>query len=143
MYHTLETLLNHVFEDLRKLKAPNNLVFSFMHLGVSFIAPRHLGAVGGKLGRQNLPSVEWCPGQSGAPPDSHCGCPVRDLLPFLVHPTIGPRGRLAHQTLSGAHWTVRCAQPTIAAGHTSPADRAADRWLTGQSGAPPDHWTVR
>jgi hypothetical protein len=24
MYHTLETLLNHVFEDLRKPKAPNN-----------------------------------------------------------------------------------------------------------------------
>jgi hypothetical protein len=24
MYHTPETLLNHVFEDLRKPKAPNN-----------------------------------------------------------------------------------------------------------------------
>jgi hypothetical protein len=24
MYHTPETLLNHVFEDLRKLKAPNS-----------------------------------------------------------------------------------------------------------------------
>jgi hypothetical protein len=28
-----------------------------MHLGVSFIAPRQLGAVGGQLGRPNLPSV--------------------------------------------------------------------------------------
>jgi hypothetical protein len=44
---------------------------------------------------------------------------------------------------SGAHRTVRCAQPTVAAGHASPvdcvADRCAgDRWLTRQSGAPPD-----
>jgi hypothetical protein len=28
MYHTPETLLNHVFEDLRKPKAPNKQVFS-------------------------------------------------------------------------------------------------------------------
>jgi hypothetical protein len=90
-----------------------------------------------------LPSVGWRTGQSGAPPDSHCSCPVRDLLPFLTHPTIGPRGQLAHRTLSGAHRTVRCAQPTVAAGHTSPADCVADhcagdRWLTRQSGASSD-----
>jgi hypothetical protein len=30
-----------------------------MRLGASFIAPRQLGAVGGNLGRQFLPSVEW------------------------------------------------------------------------------------
>jgi hypothetical protein len=76
-------------------------------------------------------------------PDSHCSCLVRDLLPFLAHPTVGPRGQLAQRTVSGAHRTVRCAQPTIAVGHTSPADCATDRcagdrWLTGQSGAPPD-----
>jgi hypothetical protein len=86
----------------------------------------------------NLLSVGWCTGQSAAPPDSHCSCPVRDLLPYLAHPTVGPRGRLAHRTLSGAHRTVRCAQPTVAAGHASPTDCVADRWLTGQSGAPPD-----
>jgi hypothetical protein len=39
--------------------------------------------------------------------------------------------------------TVRCPQPTVGAGHASPVDCAADRcaggrWLTGQSGAPPD-----
>jgi hypothetical protein len=112
------------------------LVYSFMHLGVSFIAPRQLGAVGGQLGRSNLPYVGWCIGQSGAPPDSQCSCSVRDLLPFLSHPTIGPRGRLAHRT-------VRCVQPTVAAGHTSPTDCASDRcagdrWLTEQSGAPLD-----
>jgi hypothetical protein len=101
------------------------LGYSSMCLGVPFIAPRQLGAVGGQLGRPNLPSVGWCTGQSGTPPDSHCSCPVRYLL-FLAHPTIGPKGQLAHQTLSGAHRTVRCAQPTVAAGHASPADCAAD-----------------
>jgi hypothetical protein len=109
---------------------------SSMHLGVPFIAPRQLGVVGGRFGRPNLPSIGWCTGQSGAPPDSHCRCPVRDRLPFLAHPTVGPRGRLAHRT-------VRYAQPTVAAAHASPADCAADRcagdrWLTGQSGAPSD-----
>jgi hypothetical protein len=45
---------------------------SSMRLGVSFIAPRQLGAVGDNLGRQFLPSVEWHIEQSGAPPDSYC-----------------------------------------------------------------------
>jgi hypothetical protein len=116
---------------------------SSMRLGVPFIAPRQLGAVGGQLGRPKWPSVGWCTGQSGAPPDGPCSCPVHDLLPFLAHPTVGPRDRLVHQTLFGAHRTVRCAQLTIATGHVSPADcatdrYAGDRWLTRQSGAPPD-----
>ena len=43
----------------------------------------------------------------------------------------------------GAPDTVRCPLPTVGAGHASPTDLAADRcaggrWLTGQSGAPPD-----
>jgi hypothetical protein len=110
---------------------------------IPFIAPRQLGAVGGQLGRPNFPSVGWCIGQSSAPPDSHCSCPVRDLFPFLAHPTVAPRGQLAHQTLSGAHRIVRCAQPIVATGHASPVDCATDRcagdrWLTGQSGALPD-----
>jgi hypothetical protein len=116
-----------------------SLVCSSMRLGVPFIAPRQLGAIGGQLGRPNLPSVGWCTEQSGAPPDSHCSCPMRDLLPYLVHPTIGPQGRLAHRTLSGAHWTVRCAQPTVAAGHALLADCAADRWRW----RPLAHRTVR
>jgi hypothetical protein len=113
-----------------------SLVFSSMRLGVPFIAPRQLGAVGGQLGRPNLPSVGWWTGQSGAPPDSHCSCPVRDLLPYLVHPTVGPWGRLAHRQsgvpnrpLLRATRRPRIAQPAVGAG---------DRWLTGQSGAPPD-----
>jgi hypothetical protein len=119
------------------------LCSSSMRLGVPFIAPRQLGAVGGQQGRPNLPFVGWCTGQSGAPLDNHCSCLVHDLLSFLAHPTVAASGPLAHQTLSGAHRTVRCPLPTVGAGHASLADCAADRcagdrWLTGQSGVPPD-----
>jgi hypothetical protein len=108
---------------------------SSMSLGVPFIAPRQLGAVGGQQGRQFLPSIEWRTGQSGAPPDSQCSCPVHDLLPILAQPTAATPGWLAHQTLSGAHWTVRCPLSTVGAGHASPADCVTDRcaggrWLT-------------
>jgi hypothetical protein len=116
---------------------------SSMRLGVPFIAPRQLGAVGGQQGRQFLPSVRWRIGQSGAPPDIHCSCLVCDLLPILAQSTVATPGRLVHRTLSSAHRTVRCPLPTVGAGHASLADYAADRcaggrWLTGQSGAPPD-----
>jgi hypothetical protein len=57
---------------------------SFMCLGVPFIAPRQLGAVGDQQGRQFLPSVGWCTGQSGAPPDSHYSMSGADLLPNLA-----------------------------------------------------------
>jgi hypothetical protein len=116
------------------------LVNSSMRLGLPFIAPRQLGAVGGQLERPNLPSVGWCTGQSGAPSDSPCSCPVRDLLPFLVHPTVGPRCRLAHRTLSGAHRTVRCAQPTV--GATTCHAKIA-RPTVGSPDSPVHHRTVR
>jgi hypothetical protein len=115
------------------------LVFSSMHLGVLFIDPRQLGAVGDQLAKHFLPSVEWCTGQSGAPPDSHCSCPVHDLLPYRAQPTVAPRGWLAHRT-------VRSTQPTVGASHVSRTDRVDDRWplallarrtvrcTTGQSG---------
>jgi hypothetical protein len=66
-----------------------------------------------------------------------------DLFPILAQPTVADLWQLAHRTLSGAHRTVRCPLLTVGAGHASPADCAADRcagnrWLTGQSGAPPD-----
>jgi hypothetical protein len=115
------------------------LVFSSRRLGVSFIAPRQLGAVGDQLGRQFLPSVEWGTRQSGAPSDNHYSCPVRDLLPYWAHPAVAPRGWLAHRTLFGAHRIVRCAQPTVVAGHASPADCTADRWSLAQLA----HRTVR
>jgi hypothetical protein len=104
-----------------------SLVFSSMRLGVPFIALRQLGAVGDNLGRQFLPSVKWCIGQSGAPLDNHFSCPVHDLLPNQVHPTVAPPGPLAHRTLSGApadHWS----SPRVA------------RRLRGR---PLAHWTVR
>jgi hypothetical protein len=77
------------------------------------------------------------------PPDSPCSCPVRDLLPFLAHPTVAVLRQLAHRTLSGAHRTVRC--PLLTVGVSTRRARIAwptvgvvDRWLTGQSGASPD-----
>jgi hypothetical protein len=97
---------------------------SSMRLAVTFIAPRQLGAVGGQQGRQFLPSVGWCTGQSGAPPDSLCSMSGVDLLAGWC---------------TGHYRTVRCPQPTVGAGHASPADCAANRcaggrWITGQSG---------
>jgi hypothetical protein len=95
---------------------------SSMRLGVSFIAPRQLGAVGGQQGRPKLPSVGWCTGQSGAPPNSHCSCLVHDLLPILAQTTIADSWQLAHRTLPGAPcrplaWSTRrprIARPTVA-----------------------------
>jgi hypothetical protein len=112
-----------------------------MRLGVPFIAPRQLGTVGDQLGRQILSSVEWCTGQSGAPPNSYSICPVLDFLPYRTQPTIGPRVRLAHRT-------VRCTPDTGQSGVPNrPLARATRRpliaqptvgreryWLTGQSG---------
>jgi hypothetical protein len=122
------------------------LMLCSMRLGVPFIAPRQLGAVGDQFVRPFLPSVEWCTVQSGAPPDSHYSCMMCDLLPYWAQPTVAPPGRLAHRTLSGAHWTlsgahwtVRCTQPTVGAGHMSRVDRADDRWPLAQLA----HRTVR
>jgi hypothetical protein len=62
----------------------------------------------------------------------------------LAQPTVKDLEPLAHRTLSGAYRTVRCIpdSPVPHAdrwrAHASRADCAADRWLTGQSGAPPD-----
>jgi hypothetical protein len=116
---------------------------SSMRLGVPFIAPRQLGAVGDQQGRLRLPSVKWRTGQSGAPLDSHYRQSGADLLPILAQSTIADSWQLAHQTLSDAHRTVLYLLPTVGVGHASPADCAADcclvdRWLTGQSGASPD-----
>jgi hypothetical protein len=116
---------------------------SSMRLGVPFIAPRQLGAVGGNLGRLILPSVGWRTGQSGAPPDSHCSWSGADFIPSVAQTTV------ADQASVGAADTVRCTPdspvplPTVGASHVSPADHAADRctvdrWLTGQSSASPD-----
>jgi hypothetical protein len=101
---------------------------SSIRLGVPLIAPRQLGAIGGQQGRPFLPPVEWRIGLSSAPPDSHCRRFGADLLPFLVQTTVAPSGQLAHQTLSDAHWTVRCPPPTVGAATRRGEDCAADRW---------------
>jgi hypothetical protein len=77
--------------SLRMLR--EGLVSCSMCLGVPFIAPRQLGAVGDRLGRQFLPSVEWCTGQSSAPPDNYCSSPVHDYFPFLVIRPLSRRSR--------------------------------------------------
>jgi hypothetical protein len=89
------------------------LVFCSMCLGVPFIALRQLRAVGDQFGRPFLPSVEWCTGQSGAPPDSYCSCPVRS-------PSISGASDRCNSGLVGAPDTIRCAPD-------SPV-HLADRW---------------
>jgi hypothetical protein len=74
-----------------------SLVLCSMHLGVPFMAPRQLGAVGDQLGRQFLPFVEWRTGQSGVPLDRSCSCLVHDLFPFLAKPTVGSSDLLVHR----------------------------------------------
>jgi hypothetical protein len=64
-----------------------------------------------------------------------------DLFPSLAKPTIGALEPLAHRILSGAHRTVRCPLPTVGSATclariARPTVGPADRWLTGQSGAP-------
>jgi hypothetical protein len=73
------------------------------------------------------------------PGDIYPPHPVLDFFPYEEQPTVGPRDRLAHRTLSGAHRTVRCAQPTVGATTcrtkiARPTVGAGGRWLTGQSG---------
>jgi hypothetical protein len=79
-----------------------------------------------------LPSVGWFTGQSGA-----------DCFPILAQPTVQDLEPLAHRTLSGAHRTVWCPHQTVgpATRHARiarPTVGSANRWLTGQSGAPRD-----
>jgi hypothetical protein len=89
-----------------------------MRLGVSFIAPRQLGAIGGILGRQLLPSVVWRTGQTGAPQGIHCSLSGADLLPKIAQPTVADSQPLAHRTLSGAHTGQSGAPSRLLAGAT-------------------------
>jgi hypothetical protein len=103
-----------------------------MRLGVPFIAPRQLGAVGGQQGRPSLPSVEWRTRQSGAPPNNYCSMSGADCLPNWAQTTVAAPGLLAHRT-------VRCPPPTVGVATRRakiawPTVGAGDCWLTGQSG---------
>jgi hypothetical protein len=80
---------------------------------------------------------------SGGAPDIPCLLSGTDRLPKLAQPTVEDLEPLAHQTLSGAHRTVWCLHQTVGSATRDariawPTVGAADRWLTGQSGAPPD-----
>jgi hypothetical protein len=92
---------------------------SSMRLGIPFIAPRQLGAVGSQQGRKFLPSIGWRTGQSDAPPDlcvgwrtGHYRCTPDSPVPPAdrwrgPRVTRGLRGRpLRWRPL--AHRTVRC-----------------------------------
>jgi hypothetical protein len=116
---------------------------SSMRLETPFIAPRQLGAVGDQLGRPSLPSIEWRTGQSGAPPDSYCS-----LSGARLPSKLGTDDRCSSAPV-GAPDTVWCTPdtsvpvPTVGAATrhakiAQPTVGASDRWLTGQSGEPPD-----
>jgi hypothetical protein len=139
-----------------------------MRLGVPFIAPRQLGAVGNQQGRPKFPSVKWCTGQFGAPPDSPCSMSGADLLPNWrrrpLHLGVGwPTGHCpVHTGQSGAPFRplvlATCRPPislptvvqSIVGSLDSPVNfsrtplnfsrerRLRRGQLTGQSGAPPD-----
>jgi hypothetical protein len=64
------------------------LVYFSMRLGVPFIALRQLGAVGGNLRRQFLPSVGWRTGQPGAPLDRYYSWSGADRLPKMAQLTV-------------------------------------------------------
>jgi hypothetical protein len=115
------------------------LVYSSMCLGVPFIAPRQLGAVGSNPGRQFLPSVGWRTGQSGAPPDRHCSQSGADCFPNLAQPTVENLEPLAHRTLFGAHRTVRCPIRPLARPHVTRIARPT----VGSPDSPVHHRTVR
>jgi hypothetical protein len=107
-----------------------------MRLGVPFIAPRQLGAVGDQHGTLSLPSVEWRTGQSGAPPDSHYsmfGARFPSKSGTVDRCSLEPVGAPDSPVHPADHWST----------NVSRVDRADNRWcwrrwLTGQSSAPPD-----
>jgi hypothetical protein len=81
---------------------------SSMRLGVFFIVPRQLGAVGDQHGSLSLPSVKWRTGQSGVPSDSHYSLSGARFPSKSGKVDRCSRGQMAHRT-------VRCTQPTVGA----------------------------
>jgi hypothetical protein len=125
-----------------------------MRLGVPFIAPRQLGAVGGQQERLSLPSVGWRTGQSCAPPDSHCrrSVPISFLFwrkrPLQLrgswrtgHCPVPPADRWHGPRVAGglrdrplAHRTVRCSPVNYS--HTPPIFSESGLFTGSQPGAP-------
>jgi hypothetical protein len=82
---------------------------------------------------------------TGAPdsPVHHRTLSGVDFFPILAQLTVDDLEPLVHRTLSGAHRTVRCPHQTVGSATclariARPTIGTVDRWLTGQSGAPPD-----
>jgi hypothetical protein len=95
---------------------------------VPFIGPRGLGAVESNPGTQFLPSVGWRTRQFGAPPDT-VRCPI-SFQNWRSRPLQSwSRWGTRHITVDPGHSRGRIARSTVG---------PADRWLTGQPGAPPD-----
>jgi hypothetical protein len=129
-----------MFAESRCLRMSNGgLVCCSMCLGVPFIAPRQLGAVGSPFSRQFLPSVGWCTGQCDAPSDMNSA----RFVSFS-----GEADRWALGSLGTPDTVWRTPDSPVRPGdrwlgHVSAVDRAANRWrgcywLTGQSSATPD-----
>jgi hypothetical protein len=78
-------------------------VYCSMSLGVPFIAPRQLGAVGAPFGRQFLPSVRGRTGQSGAPPDMN-SARFLSLFGEAHHCSRGPLGTPDSPVRPSDHW---------------------------------------
>jgi hypothetical protein len=137
-----------------------SLVFCSMCLGVPFIAPRKLEAVGGQFGRPFLPSVEWCTGQSGAHTTTtvhvqcassfHIGC----SRPLLLGAGWHPADRWSRPRF--ARWSRGRSLAAGAVGSPdSPVHHRTVRWIivvrlchfpessqftVGQSGVPGPSW---
>jgi hypothetical protein len=100
---------------------------SSMRLGVPFIAPRQLGAVGGILGRLILPSIGWRTGQ-----------PL--FMSGTRFPFISGAADRCNFGLVGAPDTVRCTPDSL----VPPAERwSGPRIARGFGGRPFAHRTVR
>jgi hypothetical protein len=116
-----------------------SLVFCSMRLGVPFIAPRQLGAVGDQHGRLSLPSIEWHTGQSGAPPDSHCS------MSGARSPSISGASDRCSSGLVGAPDIVRCTPDSLVHPTDCWSRPRVACWSCGRllALAQLAHWTVR
>jgi hypothetical protein len=106
---------------------PLKPVVTSMHLGVPFIGARQLGAVAAPFGRQYLPSIRGCTGQSGAPPNSE-QCRFPSFFGEADSCNHGSHGTPDSLVRAGDHWRwprvvcVLIAILTVGAGAASSPD---------------------
>jgi hypothetical protein len=87
-----------------------------MRLGVSFIAPRDLGAIGAPFGRPWLPSVHGCTGLSGAHQIVNSSTTTKSLI----------------------GWFLVLGAPNCPVGGTKPSGAPCDRWPSAD--VVTNHW---